>query len=237
MTRIRVLAVMLVTTLVATHSHSPWSSLLRDRNCKLPLGRMLCLLLLGFPTFNGHGNYSDMVKKWKQTFQRIKTSAEDHLRGGLLWCVFLLNLSPVDGWYVRVSRGSTGDNKLSPRLLTVLPPRSHVKVRGILEETHKHQTHHEDFLAHQCTLRLAADRSKPAMSDLPLAPNWQGGTCPWYPGRCKAYRCRCPGSLLWPPPPGYFRLVSGSNQGTTRQGTIGNYQVNAYVMKARLHIV
>lgn len=65
MTRIRVLAVMLVTTLVATHSHSPWSSLLRDRNCKLPLGRMLCLLLLGFPTFNGHGSYSDMVKKWK----------------------------------------------------------------------------------------------------------------------------------------------------------------------------
>lgn len=52
MTRIRVLAVMLVTTFVATHSHSPWSSLLRDTNCKLPLGRMLCLLLLGFPTFN-----------------------------------------------------------------------------------------------------------------------------------------------------------------------------------------
>ena len=50
MTRSRVLAVMLVTTLVATHSHSPWSSLLRDRNCKLPLGRLLCLLLLGFPT-------------------------------------------------------------------------------------------------------------------------------------------------------------------------------------------
>lgn len=68
MTRIRVLAVMLVTTLVATHSHSPWSSLLRDRNCKLPLGRMLCLLLLGFPTFNGHGNYSYMVKKCKCTF-------------------------------------------------------------------------------------------------------------------------------------------------------------------------
>lgn len=49
-TKRRVLAVMLVTTLVATHSHSPWSSLLRDRNCKLPLGKMLCLLLLGFPT-------------------------------------------------------------------------------------------------------------------------------------------------------------------------------------------
>ena len=45
-----VLAVMLVTTLVATHSHSPWSSLLRARNWRLPLGRALCLLLLGFPT-------------------------------------------------------------------------------------------------------------------------------------------------------------------------------------------
>lgn len=45
------LAVMLVATLEATHSHSPWSSLLRDLNCKLPLGRTLCLLLLGFPTF------------------------------------------------------------------------------------------------------------------------------------------------------------------------------------------
>lgn len=69
MTRIRVLAVMLVTTLVATHSHSPWSSLLRDRNCKLPLGRMLCLLLLGFPTFNG--NYSDIINECKQIFQDI----------------------------------------------------------------------------------------------------------------------------------------------------------------------
>lgn len=45
-----VLAVMLVATLVATHSHSPWSSLPRDLNCKLPVGRTLCLLLLGFPT-------------------------------------------------------------------------------------------------------------------------------------------------------------------------------------------
>ena len=50
-----VLAVMLVTTLVATHSHSPWSSLLRARNCRLPLGRALCLLLLGFPTLAKHG--------------------------------------------------------------------------------------------------------------------------------------------------------------------------------------
>lgn len=49
-----VLAVMLVTTLVAMHSHSPWSSLLRARNCRLPLGRVLCLLLLGFPTLAKH---------------------------------------------------------------------------------------------------------------------------------------------------------------------------------------
>lgn len=46
---------------------------------------------------------------------------------------------------------------------------------------------------------------------------WLGGTCPWYPGRCKARRCRCPGSLRLPPPPGYFRLASGSSQGTAGQ--------------------
>lgn len=50
-----VLAVMLVTTLVATHSHSPWSSLLRARNWRLPLGKALCLLLLGFPTLAKQG--------------------------------------------------------------------------------------------------------------------------------------------------------------------------------------
>lgn len=50
-----VLAVMLVTTLVAMHSHSPWSSLLRARNWRLPLGRVLCLLLLGFPTLAKQG--------------------------------------------------------------------------------------------------------------------------------------------------------------------------------------
>lgn len=50
-----VLAVMLVTTLVALHSHCPWSSLLRARNCRLPPGRALCLLLLGFPTLAKHG--------------------------------------------------------------------------------------------------------------------------------------------------------------------------------------
>lgn len=50
-----VLAVMLVTTLVATHSHCPWSSLLRARNWRLPLGRALCLLLLGFPTLAKQG--------------------------------------------------------------------------------------------------------------------------------------------------------------------------------------
>ena len=50
MTWMCVLAVMLVATLVATHSHSPWSSLVSDLNCKLPRGKTLCLLLLGFPT-------------------------------------------------------------------------------------------------------------------------------------------------------------------------------------------
>lgn len=110
MTRIRVLAVMLVTTLVATHSHSPWSSLLRDRNCKLPLGRMLCLLLLGFPTFNGHENHSDMVKKsWPITFQYTTGKNQKHTRWFAVLCVCLLHLSPGDGWYIRVSRSSTGD--------------------------------------------------------------------------------------------------------------------------------
>ena len=47
-----VLAVMLVATLVATHSHSPWSSLVSDLNCKLPRGKTLCLHLLGFPTYS-----------------------------------------------------------------------------------------------------------------------------------------------------------------------------------------
>ena len=41
---------MLATTLVATHSHSPWSSLPRERICRVPPGSVLCLLLLGFPT-------------------------------------------------------------------------------------------------------------------------------------------------------------------------------------------
>lgn len=41
---------MLATTLVAMHSHSPWSSLPRERICRVPPGSVLCLLLLGFPT-------------------------------------------------------------------------------------------------------------------------------------------------------------------------------------------
>lgn len=45
------LAVILVTTLLATHSHSPWSSLLSDRNCREPLGSTLCLLDEGLPTY------------------------------------------------------------------------------------------------------------------------------------------------------------------------------------------
>ncbi len=109
MTRIRVLAVMLVTTLVATHSHSPWSSLLRDRNCKLPLGRMLCLLLLGFPTFNGHA-HSDTVKKCKPVCQPLTTRQKCRRWFTTCKCASLLHLSPGDGWYIRVSRSSTGDN-------------------------------------------------------------------------------------------------------------------------------
>lgn len=42
------------------------------------------------------------------------------------------DLSPGDGWYIRVSRSSTGDDQLSPSLLTVLPARSYVKVRRVL---------------------------------------------------------------------------------------------------------
>lgn len=41
-------------------------------------------------------------------------------------------LSPYDGWNLRVSRSSTGDDQLSPRLLAVLAPGPHVEVRGVL---------------------------------------------------------------------------------------------------------
>ena len=46
--------------------------------------------------------------------------------------IHLPHLPPGDGWYIRVSRSSTGNNQLSPSLLTVFPPRPYIKVRGIL---------------------------------------------------------------------------------------------------------
>lgn len=71
--------------------------------------------------------------------------------------------------------------------------------------------------AHQPMLKHTEIHPK-VSGHVPLAPRWQGGTCPWYPGRCKAHRCRCPGSLLSPQPPGYFHRASGSSQDTARQG-------------------
>lgn len=115
MTRIRVLAVMLVTTLVATHSHSPWSSLLRDRNCKLPLGRMLCLLLLGFPTFNGHRNYSGLVKKCKQIFQQVETSGEDDLELICYGCVCICCT------FLQVMVGISGSPEAAQGITSSLP--------------------------------------------------------------------------------------------------------------------
>ena len=65
-----VLAVMLVATLVATHSHSPWSSFVSDLNCKLPRGRTLCLLLLGFPTCTPPRHRETRVSQWKRDSRR-----------------------------------------------------------------------------------------------------------------------------------------------------------------------
>lgn len=200
MTRMRVLAVMLVTTLVATHSHSPWSSLLRDRNCKLPLGRMLCLLLLGFPT-------CEKKKSW--------SGGESRKR--VLNVAFHNHLSPGDGWYIRVSRSSTGDDQLSPSLLTVLPTRSYVKVRRVLRNQ-----------SSIIGLKSSQRGDQVLAAAVPLAPKWQGETCPWFLGHCKAHRCRCPGSLLLPRPPGYFRLASGSSQGTEKR----HQRVDASLHKA-----
>lgn len=119
------------------------------------------------------------------------------------------HLSPGDGWYIRVSRSSTGDYQLSPSLLTVLPPGPYVKVRGVLRN-------HHTVMDTKSTAERAENRPD-ISSGVPLAPKWQGETCPWYLGRCKAHRCRCPGSPLQPRPPGYFHLASGSTQGTRRQ--------------------
>lgn len=80
-----VLAVMLVTTLVATHSHSPWSSLLRARNWRLPLGRALCLLLLGFPTLakQGAGKRMEVGIQVKGQMLTTHESREDENGGAL----------------------------------------------------------------------------------------------------------------------------------------------------------
>lgn len=81
-----VLAVMLVTTLVATHSHSPWSSLLRARNWRLPLGRALCLLLLGFPTLakQGAGKRMGAGIQVKGPVLTTQESQEDEDGGAIL---------------------------------------------------------------------------------------------------------------------------------------------------------
>lgn len=76
-TRRCVLAVMLVATLEATHSHSPWSSLLRDLNCKLPLDRTLCFPLLGFPTFTN--KITGLRWQWHQTNSSSDFSLNSHL--------------------------------------------------------------------------------------------------------------------------------------------------------------
>lgn len=69
---------MLVATLEATHSHSPWSSLLRDLNCKLPLGRTLCLPLLGFPTFARKKNIKEERQREKRKPERrVEKKRED----------------------------------------------------------------------------------------------------------------------------------------------------------------
>lgn len=67
---------MLVATLVATHSHSPWSSLVRDLNCKLPRGRTLCLLLLGFPTC--HPVSQANTDKPRREHTRVSPNSSEH---------------------------------------------------------------------------------------------------------------------------------------------------------------
>lgn len=83
-----VLAVMLATTLVATHSHSPWSSLLSARNWRLPLGRALCLLLLGFPTLakqggsRGAGGGGGGGRAWGRGGQKGKEDGQEEYQRG-----------------------------------------------------------------------------------------------------------------------------------------------------------
>lgn len=74
---------MLVTTLVAMHSHSPWSSLLRARNWRLPLGRVLCLLLLGFPTLAKQGGKEEGRSRvaGEESGRAGEKRSHQHLRG------------------------------------------------------------------------------------------------------------------------------------------------------------
>lgn len=86
-----VLAVMLVATLVATHSHSPWSSFVSDLNCRLPRGRTLCLLLLGFPTCRPTQPEKHRTietegrerERWRDSKKRLKDTA------GTVWGINL----------------------------------------------------------------------------------------------------------------------------------------------------
>lgn len=71
-----VLAVMLATMLVATHSHSPWSSLPRERICRVPPGSVLCLLLLGFPTLGKEQGGAGQREKKNTTQKRVVGQGE-----------------------------------------------------------------------------------------------------------------------------------------------------------------
>lgn len=68
---------MLATTLVATHSHSPWSSLPRERICRVPPGSVLCLLLLGFPTLG-----KEQGERGKKRKKKKKNTTQQHAEQG-----------------------------------------------------------------------------------------------------------------------------------------------------------
>lgn len=74
---------MLATTLVATHSHSPWSSLPRERICRVPPGSVLCLLLLGFPTLGKEQGERGKKRKKKKTQLSSTPSRARRQRGYL----------------------------------------------------------------------------------------------------------------------------------------------------------
>lgn len=67
---------MLATMLVATHSHSPWSSLPRERICRVPPGSVLCLLLLGFPTLGKEQGGAGQREKKNTTQKRVAGQGE-----------------------------------------------------------------------------------------------------------------------------------------------------------------